>query len=126
MSKFVSTFMQQARLADEQVHNFEVSVDEHVSNLVEHAFQGDVRQTVTITCREEADKAQVIIADASAGFDPRTHNNIPDVGKQPISQIPTGGFGNYFICQLMDKVDYIHRPYVNNELILTVYKQGDG
>jgi anti-sigma regulatory factor (Ser/Thr protein kinase) len=107
---FISKFMQEACLCDEQIHNFEVSADEHFSNLI------------SITCREDHVKAQVTIADTSAGFDPR-HYSIPDVEKEAVYELPPGGFGNYFICELMDEVDYIHQPYVKNELILTVYKK---
>lgn len=118
---FISHFMQEAHLSDEQIHNFELSVDEHFSNLVEHAFRSRPEEEIIITCREDPIKAQVIIMDSSAGFDPRNYS-IPDVEGKPIYELPPGGFGNYFICELMDKVDYIHQPYVKNELILTVYK----
>ena len=57
----------------------------------------------------------------ASGFDPR-HYSIPDMEGEAIYELPPGGFGNYFICELMDEVDYIHQPYVKNELILTVYK----
>jgi anti-sigma regulatory factor (Ser/Thr protein kinase) len=63
----------------------------------------------------------VIIADKSEGFDPRQHS-IPDFDGKTIYEIPPGGLGNYFICKLMDDVEYIHRPYVENELILTMLK----
>ena len=118
---FISAFMKDSHLSDEQIHDFEISVDEHFSNLVEHAFRGNTEEEVTITCREDEEKAQVIIADTSEGFDPR-HYCIPDVEGTPIYELPPGGFGNYFICELMDEVNYIHRPHVNNELILTLYK----
>ena len=125
VGRFIAHFMQAAHLCDEQIYNFEVSVDEHFSNLVEHAFHGNSKEAITITCREDHAKVQVIITDASAGFDPR-HYSVPDVGERTIYELPPGGFGNYFICELMDEVDYIHRPYVKNELILTVYRNKQG
>ena len=36
MGRFVSEFMKAAHLSDDHINNFEVSVDEHVSNLIEH------------------------------------------------------------------------------------------
>jgi anti-sigma regulatory factor (Ser/Thr protein kinase) len=119
---FISHFMKEAHLSDEQIYNFELSVDEHFSNLVEHAFCGHSEEEITITCREDPVKAQVIIADSSGGFDPRNYS-IPAVEGKPIYELPPGGFGNYFICELMDEVDYVHQPYVKNQLILTVYKK---
>jgi anti-sigma regulatory factor (Ser/Thr protein kinase) len=98
---FISNFMKEAHLCDEQIYNFEVSVDEHFSNLVEHAFHGNSREEITITCREDRTQIQVIITDASAGFDPRYYS-VPDVGGKAIYELPPGGFGNYFICELMD------------------------
>ncbi|PIE33735.1 hypothetical protein CSA56_10440 [candidate division KSB3 bacterium] len=118
---FVAEFMAKAHLPDDQINNFEVAVDEHISNLVEHAFQNLPGKTVTVTCRDERSKSQVIIADKSEGFDPRNYS-IPDVEDAAIYEMPPGGFGNYFIFELMDEVEYLHRPFVKNELILAVYK----
>lgn len=122
---FIANFMTEAHLCEEQRYNFQVAVDEHFSNLVEHAFQGKSQEEVTITCREDETKVQVSMADASAGFDPRRYS-VPDVNEKAIYELPPGGFGNYFICELMDAVDYIHRPYIKNELILTVYRDKQG
>ena len=76
---------------------------------------------LTVTCRDDDSKSQVVIADNSEGFDPRNYS-IPDVDNAAIYELPPGGFGNYFICELMDDVEYIHRPFIKNELILTIYK----
>ncbi len=121
ISSFINTFMRDVGLSDEQIYNLEVSADEHVSNLIEHTFQNNPGQAVTIICRDAGSKAQVIIVDKSAGFDPRQYS-IPNVDGTAIYELPPGGFGNYFICELMDDVEYIHQPYLRNELILTVYK----
>jgi anti-sigma regulatory factor (Ser/Thr protein kinase) len=118
---FISHFMREAHLADDQIYNFGVAVDEHFTNLVEHAFPGNPDAEITITCRDDGTKAQVLIIDDSAGFDPRQHQK-PNVEAQAIYELPPGGFGNYFICQLMDEVDYIHQPHIKNVLILTMYK----
>jgi anti-sigma regulatory factor (Ser/Thr protein kinase) len=118
---WVMAFMTAAQLSSEQVYNFQVAVDEHIANLIEHAFPQVANPIIEIACREDERQAQIIIAEASAGFDPRQFS-IPDVEGRPIYEIPPGGFGNYFICELMDDVQYIHRPYERNELILTIYK----
>ncbi len=118
---FISKFMKSSSLLEEQIYNFEVSVDEHISNLIEHGFKNDSGHKITIICRDDDSKAQVIIADASAGFDPRNYS-IPNVEEKAIYEVPPGGFGNYFICELMDEVEYVHKPHVRNELILTMYK----
>jgi serine/threonine-protein kinase RsbW len=122
IAAFISECMEGAALSEEQCYNFEVAVDEHISNLIEHAFANDPGQSVTIVCRDNDLQAQVSIIDCSAGFDPRKYS-VPNVEEHAIYELPPGGFGNYFICELMDKVEYIHKPYVGNELILTVYKK---
>ena len=111
-----------SELSEEQIYHFEVSTDEHVSNLIEHAFKDRAEPVIAITCRDDDDKAQVIICDDTAGFDPRNYS-VPDLENQPIYEIPPGGFGNYFICKLIDDVEYIQRPFVKNELILTIFKR---
>ncbi|GAK53619.1 putative anti-sigma regulatory factor, serine/threonine protein kinase [Candidatus Moduliflexus flocculans] len=122
IGRFVTRFMrEEAKLPDDLVNNFEVSVDEHVANLIEHAFQQQPNHAITIVCRHDEEKAQVSIIDDSAGFDPRGYK-IPHVSEKAIYELPPGGFGNYFICTLMDQVEYLHRPGIRNELILTVNK----
>lgn len=122
ISNFLTTFMRDSELQEDQIYHFEISTDEHVSNLIEHAFKDRSNPVITIICRDNDDKVQVIICDDSAGFDPRNYS-IPDLVNQPIYEIPPGGFGNYFICKLIDDVEYIQRPFEKNELILTMLKQ---
>ncbi len=63
IAKFITQFMETSGLSEEQVYHFEISTDEHVSNLIEHAFKNRSNPLIDITCREDADKAQVIICD---------------------------------------------------------------
>ncbi len=120
VGQFVSQFTQEAGLSDDQRYNVQIAVDEHFVNLVEHAFAGQSDNIVTILCGQDRHQVQIKISDSSAGFDPRRFA-IPDVEKTPIADLKPGGFGNYFISELMDKVEYIHQPYQKNTLILTVY-----
>ncbi len=120
IGRFIATYMrEEAKLPDDLIYNFEVSADEHVANLIEHAFQQHPNHFITIICRHDDLKAQVSIIDDSAGFDPRGYK-IPHVDESAIYELPPGGFGNYFICELMDNVEYLHQPGVRNELILTI------
>ena len=121
--RFVANYMrEEAKLSDDVINNFEVSVDEHLSNLIEHAFQQQPDHIITIICRHDEQKAQVSIIDDSMGFDPRGYK-IPHVDENAIYELPPGGFGNYFICELMDHVEYLHQPGIRNELILTIDTQ---
>ncbi len=120
VERFVSQFTQEAGLSDDQRYNVQIAVDEHFVNLVEHAFAGESDKSITILCGQDSHHVQIKISDSSAGFDPRRFT-IPDVEKTQIADLKPGGFGNYFISELMDKVEYIHQPYQKNTLILTVY-----
>ncbi len=120
LGRFVSQFTQQAGLSDEQGYNMQIAVDEHFVNLVEHAFHDQPGNLITVACRQDSCQVQVKIFDASAGFDPRNFA-IPDVENTPVADLKPGGFGNYFISELMDEVEYIHQPYQENTLILTMY-----
>ncbi len=123
MCRFVANYMrEEVRLSEDLINNFEVSVDEHLSNLIEHAFQQQPEHIITIICRHDEQKAQVSIIDDSMGFDPRGYK-IPHVDENAIYELPPGGFGNYFICELMDHVEYLHQPGIRNELILTIDTQ---
>ena len=120
VGRFVNQFTQQTGLSADQRSNVQIAVDEHFVNLVEHAFQGQADNIITITCGHDRQQVQIKISDASAGFDPRCFV-VPDVEKTPVADLKPGGFGNYFISELMDNVEYIHQPYQKNTLILTVY-----
>jgi anti-anti-sigma factor len=117
---FVQQCMRDAQLSHEQFYNLQLAIEEHIVNLIEHGFQKRPGEVVTVVCQHNHQHAQVKIIDASAGFDPRNFS-IPDVGGIPVSELAPGGFGNYFICELMDEVEYVHRPYSGNTLILTLY-----
>jgi anti-sigma regulatory factor (Ser/Thr protein kinase) len=120
IAAFVRQCTQDARLSDEQRHNLQIAVDEHFANLIEHAFQDQPESLITLTYQENSQQVQMKISDASAGFDPRNFV-VPDVEGTPVNDLKPGGFGNYFISELMDNVEYIHQPYTENTLILTVY-----
>lgn len=123
IGRFIANYMrEEAKLPDDLINNFEVSVDEHVSNLIEHAFPQQPNHLITIICRHDDRNAQVSIIDDSAGFDPRGYK-IPHVDDSAIYELPPGGFGNYFICELMDHVEYLNQPGMRNELILTIDTQ---
>jgi serine/threonine-protein kinase RsbW len=120
VGRFVGEFTRQAGISDGQRHDVQIAVDEHFVNLVEHGFHGQPGNVITITCQYDRQQVQVKISDASAGFDPRQFV-VPDVDHTPVADLRPGGFGNYFISELMDKVEYIQRPYQENTLILTLY-----
>jgi anti-sigma regulatory factor (Ser/Thr protein kinase) len=119
---FIADFMKSVDISDDTSYDFQVSADEHFSNLYEHAFNKQSGHHVTIICHDDEAKTQVRVMDDSDGFDPRRFS-VPDVENAAIYELPPGGFGNYFICELMDDVEYIYRPSVKNELILTKYKK---
>ena len=122
LGMFIADFMDDSGISKDLSYDFQVSADEHFSNLYEHAFEKRPGHHVTIICRDDDTKTQVILVDDSRGFDPRRFS-VPDVENAAIYELPPGGFGNYFICELMDDVQYIHKPSIRNELILTKYKK---
>lgn len=121
IEQFVERVTQQAGLSEEQRHNVQLAVDEHFANLVEHAFADQPDSLITFACHHDDRQVQILISDPSVGFDPRNFV-IPDVENTPIEELKPGGFGNYFISELMDEVEYIQRPDDDNTLILTVYR----
>ncbi len=119
---FIADFMEASGISKDLSYDFQVSADEHFSNLYEHAFEKRSGHRVTIICRDGETKTEVVLVDDSKGFDPRRFS-VPAVEGATIYELPPGGFGNYFICELMDDVEYLHKPFVGNELILTKYKK---
>lgn len=115
----IRSFVQERALALDVeptvVSDLLLAVDEAVTNVIVHGYQG--RQgTIEIEVEREGMDVVIRIRDRAPAFDP-TSAPTPNL-TAPLENRPPGGMGIYLITQYMDEV--IHRlpPQGGNELIM--------
>lgn len=106
-------------LAEREADDVELAVDEAVTNVIEHAYQGNPSGIIHITCALRKNEFVVEIRDDGKPFDPRRYRSPRTSG--PISERAIGGLGLFFMRKLMDKVEF-HHGRTHGNLTLMVKK----
>jgi len=92
-----------------------LAVDEAVSNIVVHGYQGQPG-AIEIEVKRERDALLICLRDEAPPFDP-TNVPAPDL-TAPLEQRATDGMGIHLIRQIMDKVTHRKTSQGGNELLL--------
>lgn len=112
---FLSAVLREYGYAPELVGDIELAADEAVTNVVEHAYQYDVRKSLVLELRMETDRVQVLVKDEGRPYQP----NVQAVDlERHIAERRTGGLGVHLMHAMMDAVDY-RREDGQNVLVLT-------
>ena len=101
------------------IPNVSLAVDEAVSNVIAHGYQGQ-GGAVEIEVSREGDALVIRVRDEAAPFDP-TIVPPPDL-TLPLEQRTPGGLGIHLIRQIMDEISHRVTPQGGNEL--TLVKRG--
>jgi anti-anti-sigma factor len=112
---FITTVLREYGYGHELVNDLELAADEAVTNVVEHAYQYDVRKSLTLELRLEKDRVQVLVKDQGQPYQPTVQS--VDL-EQHIAERRTGGLGVHLMHAMMDAVDY-RREDGQNVLVLT-------
>lgn len=113
---FVGVVAQAAGLSEKDVHHCQLAVDEACTNIIEHGYPaGDDRQVIDIVCQPTPQSFVIRVLDDSPAYNPLLREN-PDPGMSLDSR-ERGGWGVYFIKQLMDEVSYA-RLHGRNQLTM--------
>ena len=115
--EFVATIGAQAGLAEIEIANLELAVDEACANVIEHAYGHDATKEVTVSANFDGDSITFVIVDAGKGFDPAQINQ--EELESLIAKRKDGGLGMRLIKTLMDEVQYEIGPGQKNELRMT-------
>jgi len=121
ISEFVAGAAEAAGLDERAVYAVQMAVDEACTNIIEHAYGGEGRGDIEITCRISADKLTVILHDYGRPFDP-TGVLSPDL-EESLEERNAHGLGLYFMRRLMDEVEFEFRPDSGNVLTMVKYKR---
>jgi len=93
-----------------------IAVDEAVTNIIEHGYDGCDKGQIDIICEVEPDTFTISIIDQGEAFDPRTMTDI-DIQRH-VAQGKAGGLGIFLIRKIMDVVDYHHETGRHNRLTM--------
>jgi len=120
ISKLVIREAEKVGFNPEEVYNIQISVDEAVSNIIDHAYGLDVLGYIEIWVERLHDGIRISILDDGEPFDPAT---IPDpVLDRPLEERRERGLGLYIMRKLMDEVEYDFSNPFQNKLTLIKYR----
>ena len=88
-----------------------LAVDEACANIIRHAYKERKDGDIFISCKEQEDGIQFLLADTG---EPADTNCWP---KRSLEEVRPGGLGVPLICAVMDQVEYL-KGERGNELIL--------
>lgn len=94
-----------------QIDDIRLAVDEAVTNIIKHAYQGDTSQEINITLKLNNEQLCILLTDTGNTFEFEAYQ-LPDIKKQ-IEKKKRGGMGVYLIHSLMDNVSYSRQGQKN-------------
>ena len=110
----------EAGLDESQAYAVQSAVDEACSNIIDHAYGGEDRGTIFVTCTDGKKGLTITIRDFGKPFDPtKVHKPRPI---KNLKDIQTGGLGLHFIRNFMDEVHFDFSIDQGNLLTLTKYR----
>jgi anti-anti-sigma factor len=108
---FLTKVLKEEGYAEEFINDMEMSADEAITNIVEHAYGFDSTKTISAHMTLEKTQVTLVLRDQGTSFDP---NSLPEVDLEAhIRQRKTGGLGRYLMKSLMDSVEYQSGPEGN-------------
>jgi anti-sigma regulatory factor (Ser/Thr protein kinase) len=102
-------------LADRALHEAQLALEEHLSNIVKYAFKDKQSHQIKVRLRFNRPELQIEVEDDGPPFNPLTRP-APDLSL-PIDQRPIGGLGTYMIQKALDHVEY-RRDQDKNVLVM--------
>ncbi|MFC6486415.1 ATP-binding protein [Nitratireductor sp. GCM10026969] len=110
-------FFARQNLAEEDVAELEVALDEILTNQVNYGYRDGLNHEILVSMTVEAGRLLLEIRDDGEPFDPLGVPE-PDLSSD-IEQRQIGGLGMHFVRRLLDKVEYQRR---NGWNVLTLRK----
>lgn len=111
--QFVSQTAQQAGMGEDGVFECDLSVEEIMTNIIEHGYKHKVSDDVIdVVCRYNLTVFTIEIIDSAPPFNPltlATPNFSPD-----LEDLKAGGVGVHFVNQYMDATSYEYRDGKNH------------
>ena len=101
---FIAGIARKVGFRKDDIHKIELAVDEACTNVIQHAYKNQKKQSIDIAIKLNFKKFSIIITDKGEGFDFQ-EIDIPDM-EEYLAELRVGGLGIYLMKTLMDEVDY--------------------
>ncbi len=93
-------------LSDDSIHHCNVSVDEVITNIVEHGYEfSDAPDAIEVVLVRDGESLIIEIIDGAPLFNPLMHPD-PDPSLPLWERIDNGGWGIHFVKKFMDSAIY--------------------
>lgn len=121
ISEFVTRAAEEAGLDERGVYEVQLAVDEACANVIEHAYGGQARGEIEVTCSITSDGITVTLRDHGPRFDP---DSVPSPNLDaPLEERNDRGLGLYLMRQLMDDVRFDFASDTGNVLTMAKLKK---
>lgn len=105
-------------LADRTLHELQLAVEEHLANILKHAYEDDSEHRIAVRFSFPPSKLQIEIEDDGRPFNPLDHP-APDLSV-PLDERPIGGLGIHMMRKSLDGLVYRRTDGKN---VLTMVKR---
>ncbi len=104
VADFITQAAEAGGLDDKAAYKVQMAVDEAVTNVIEHAYNGNTEGRIYISCEIRGNEFIVEILDFGQPFNAEKVRQ-PRI-KGPLSRRNIGGLGIFFMKKLMDRVEF--------------------
>lgn len=104
IAEFVRFSVNDSPLSSADLFSLETAVDEAVSNIIEHAYEGEGKGTIRCQVKAGDKSIAVILEDHGKPFDP-SKVHCPNLHSD-LKHRPNHGLGYYMMCRLVDDVKF--------------------
>ncbi len=118
IAEFVRFSVKDTPITSAELFSLETAVDEAVSNIIEHAYQGEGKGTIRCQVKVRTDEIIVILEDHGKSFDPA---RVPPPKLHGVLKNRSNhGLGYYMMCQLVDDIQF---DFTEKRNRLTIFKK---
>lgn len=104
ISGFIAEQAKLGGLDERATYEVQLAVDEACSNIIEHAYGGEGKGEIEISCNISEEGLEVILKDQGKSFD---LDAIPDIEVgTPLDELGNRGAGLFLMRKLMDEVQF--------------------
>lgn len=103
----------------QQISDIRLAVDEAITNIIKHAYNGEENHTIEIELSFKNDRVCIELYDTGTTFSLKSFKQ-PNI-EEKIKQRKRGGMGVYLIHSLMDDVSY-GREDDANKMVMCKYR----
>jgi serine/threonine-protein kinase RsbW len=124
IASFIRAEAETTPLSHSDVFAVETAVDEAVSNIIEHAYQGEEKGEIVCTCTTDPSGIVITLEDTGKPFDPQSIP-VPNLDV-PLMDRSDHGLGVYMMRKWMDEVHYEFENGINRVIMVKRVKKQVG